>query len=216
MRGMQTLMQRHIRSTYLTNTVTIERIDESGDWNSLGSVAANVQYQRDNNASTDPAIARVENATGLRVFLTVDVDVIEGDRIKWDGLYWYVSSVTPDRSSSVYVRVDMTREISAVARVLVTFRRRTDTRDWNVIGSFLVQIIRDSDAPVEQMRASIFDAATARGALVTGTIIGGPELATLDVGDWFEYERMPGRITSVDRSDDQRIECTYRLEQRAT
>jgi hypothetical protein len=79
-----------------------------------------------------------------------------------------------------------------------------------------VQIIRDSDRPTDQMRASIFDAATARGAIVTGTLVGGPELSVVDVGDWFDFEQMPGRITAVDRSDDQRIECTYRLEQRAT
>ena len=59
-----------------------------------------------------------------------------------------------------------------------------------------------------------FTAETAKGAVLSGVMIGGADLVAVNVGDWFAVDGLPGRVTFVDASNPERIELSFRMEQR--
>ncbi len=56
---------------------------------------------------------------------------------------------------------------------------------------------------------------TARGSLVVAAMLGGPESAVLQIGDWFARDGFPGRVVSKDVSNPDQIEYVYSMETEA-
>lgn len=211
-------MRDHLATYYLRDTVVVERITTGGVWEQVGSFPANVQYEyeRVSQSPDDPNEARENERRGINVFLahTATPSLEVGQRVTWNAEHWMVSAVHPPRTSATYARLTCRREQIATAPILLTFRRRLPNKQWGDFGPFQVQVTVDQREPLDQSWATIFDAATARGATVTGVMVGGSDLVDLRTGDWFSLRGFPGRITGVDASNPERVELSYRVEQR--
>lgn len=207
-------MRAHLESHYLIDEIEIERLDTDGLWDTVGSYLSSLQYERAAYSPNDPSAAQPNESLGRFAYVSVGNPAIVGDRITdANAERWMIVNVSPPRSNETYVRLTLAREQIATAPIVMTFRRRTAGSTVEIVTAE-VRITIDQRSPLDTSQASIFSAASAKGARITGTIIGDAALLVVQPGDWFEIETMPGRVTFVDRSNEDRVQLSYTLEQR--
>lgn len=209
-------LRAKMASVFLTLDLTIQRQGTNGVWANRPSIRVCVQHEREDYAERRASEARVEAARSLRVYADFAADVQVGDRFLWSGIWYVVAAVTPDRGEGVYRRFSAEQLQLATRSRSVLFRRRDKTQPsgWLELGSFVVQFTEDSADPENTGRTFVDDAATAAGAQVRGSFAGGTDLLALAPGDWFEFDGMPGRVTSLDREAVGSITGRYTQERR--
>lgn len=207
---LQSVMER----MFFTDTVTIAHEVSPDVWQTAAARPASVQHLREQPAPRDPVFAKVATTRALIVYTSKDADVAVGDRMPWDGATWEITSVTPTRGVGVYTRFVVEQEQIGTPLETVSFRRRVSGA-WQEMGTFTVRRTQDQREPNALSRASVFDASTALGAEISGVLSGGADLAVIDTGDWFDLDKFPGRVISVDRTNEDRTLVAYRMEQRA-
>lgn len=208
-------MRTRLKRTFLTTPVALERPTIGGGWIGMGTQRASIQHVREDHSPADPPEARDAEGRALRVYLAHDVVVDVGYRLQWDGAWWHVSRCTPARGEDVYRRIEAERPQLGTEPLAVTFFRRL-VGSTLTVGTYTMLRTQDQASPLDNSVAGQFEANTASGASVTGSLVGGADAAAVQVGDWFSIGTMPGRVTSVDTSYADHTTIRYRMEQRGT
>lgn len=187
---------------------------EIDEWESVwGMVPASVQVPRSQSSSQDEDVAGPEELEQVDVFTPLNIKILVGDRIEWDGDVWVVNSVEDRRSDRSYHKCRATKHQMAVVKHAITFRRVVTNADsvivgTRVVGTYEVQFTRGAAS----RNTSLQPDEMAAGGSVDGYIVAPLDASDLSVGDMFDRDGMPGRIVSIDRSAPDHIELRYTME----
>jgi hypothetical protein len=216
----KSIQERHKRvlsRMFLVDTVTISAPLPDGSWTTPVEVKASVQQPRGDRSSPDRQEASEREARTVVVYVPGETVVDTGCRVVWNDGWedrsYTVESAASERTNRAFLRLDVARAQTAVPPVNVTFRRRNQGA-WIEVGTYPVSMMISPN--IQQSAPGIVggvsSAQTAAGAVTVGVFTGDSRLLALDVGDWFTWQGVPGRITAMDRDDLDSIECAFELE----
>lgn len=204
-------MNKRISRVFLTDTCELQRRNDSGVWVTSGIVACNVQSDIVQASVEDETVARPDERVQVSLYVEPQVDIAVGDRAIWGGRIWNVGSTTRERSARGMTRAALTDWQSAVPEVSVAFWRYRNGSKVT-LGPFMVHLFTDDRSGFLSQATTASETGTATGGIGTGSFTGGPELAALMVGDWFNIEGNPGRVTDVITVDPERVRVPYTLD----
>ena len=210
-------IRRSLRK-YLTDPVTIASYGEDGSLGEPVSLMVNVQQPRAVMSSPDREVARPNEWRGPVMYLNPDTlpdgfVVRPGDIVFWKGARYVTVQVFDERSDAALIKIQVQREQSAVAPVVVAFRRFAGG-EWIDVGSFPVRVTMSAVVAQAAPRivAGASEAETAAGGIRTGTMIGDNGLDAVQIGDWFSVNSTPGRVSTKDADNPDAIELGFLLE----
>lgn len=192
---------------WLQDTCRIERITTAGAWTLMkDGVRCQVQAPRASVSSSDPNVATIEEKAAISVYMGITEPVQAGDRLIWRGEVWDVNSVVGERTAGYALTVECSQSQTALYPEVITFRRRRDGA-WVELGQFTMRFTTVSPGIGQPGPA-----ATAEGATILSTMIGGVGSDVLQVGDWFGRNGLPGQIVEKDATEPDHVEFLYQME----
>lgn len=213
-RMMTPMMNSMIKGGMFDTTCEILGPDPAGNFTSRGVFPCNVQATSLSSSSEDHSVAQSDDMKYIYLFLDPAVEINPGDRVLWGERIWNVGTENTERASQGLTRVILTDWQIAVEPELITFYRvRSGVR--SDIGTFSVHVTLNDFSTLASAGRSAYQGDTAMGEIDTGTMVGGPELSAVVVGDWFQREGLPGRVTSLLHSDEERARLTFSLDREA-
>lgn len=198
--GVAATLRRDVVRLFLDTGVRVERETSPGVWAPVGTFRCSAQQPRSDRSLADAERARADEAEDIVFFIDTDTVLEEGMRLTWNGDIYRATAVDQRRSTRSLARVTGTMHQSAVTPQPITFRRRSGNTLID-IGTFPMRVTLDVRGGYDVQLGTFTGGETAGGATQTGTMVGGPESAVLETGDWFGYEGLPGRIATENRSD---------------
>lgn len=213
-RMMTPMMNGMIKGAMFDTTCEVLTPTPAGAFTSRGVFSCNVQATSLSSSSEDHSVAQSDDMKYVYLFLAPDVPIAPGDRVLWGERIWNVGTENTERASQGLTRVILTDWQIAVHPELVSFYRvRNGVR--TEIGEFSVHVILNDFSTLASAGRSAYQGDTAMGEIDTGTMVGGPELGSVVVGDWFKREGLPGRVTSLLHSDEERTRLTFSVDREA-
>lgn len=211
---MSPMMNGIIASAMFDTECEILYPDPAGMFISRGVFPCNVQATSLSSSSEDHSIAQSDDMKYVYLFLNPSVAIAPGDRVIWGSRIWNVGTENTERAAQGLTRVILTDWQIAVHPELITFYRvRDGIRDD--IGTFSVHVTLNDFSTLASAGRNAYQGDTAIGEIDTGTMVGGPELSVVVVGDWFQREGLPGRVTSLLHSDEERSRLTFSVDREA-
>lgn len=207
-------MNALIRGTMFDQICEILSPNALGDWDSLGEFKCNVQASALSSSVEDPAVANSDDVKYTYIYLSPSAPIAPGFRVIWDDRIWNVGTENFERTTKGLTKAILTDWQIAVEPETITFYRvRNNVR--TEVGAFVVHVTLNDFSTLASAGRNAYEGNTALGEIDTGTMVGGPELGEVVVGDWFIRDHLPGRVTSLLHRDEERARITFSLDREA-
>ena len=210
-RSMAPRMNALIKRTMFDTTCEVLYPAPTGDWISRGVFPCNVQATALSSSTEDHSVAVSDDVKYIYLFLDPAVPIKPGDRVVWGTRLWNVGTENTERTSQGLTKVILTDWQIAIHPENVAFWRMRDGQRVTV-GTFEVHVTLNDFSMLASAGRSAYEGNTAAGEIDTGTMVGGPELGAVLVGDFFIREALPGRVTSLLHRDEERARITFSLD----
>lgn len=198
---------------WMTDVCTVQKYDvATGEWVGTDYPCVVQQSNAQGFRSTpDPEWAGAEETAMTTIYVDPLSDVEVGDRIVWRAETLVVNTAAWRRTEQPYRKVTCSAIQSALVPEDVTFWRITHNQDGEVTGRVDVGTysIRFTEGPA----VTVGYEGGAAGNVREGRILAPLEAAGIVIGDWFDRNGTPGRITNTDHTAPDHIEMTYTAEQ---
>lgn len=213
-RTLAPIMNGFLKAAMFDTTCELQYTTPAGSIVSRGVFPCNVQATALHSSVEDHSVARSDDVKYLYLFLSPEVPIEPGDRVIWGDRIWNVGTENIERSSQGLTKIILTDWQIAVHEEYVTFwRMRNGAKQ--AIGTFAVHVTLNDFSTLASAGRAAMQGNTAAGEIDTGTMVGGGDLRVVQVGDWFLREGLPGRVTSLLHSDDERARITFSLDREA-
>lgn len=210
-RSLAPAMNGMISRMMFDTSVPIESPMPNGTWESRGSHDCNVQVTPLHSSVEDRSVAQSDDVKYIYMFFHPSAPVAPGFRINWSGRWWNVGADNVERTTQGLTKVILTDwQIAVEPEEIEFWRVRNGTR--TLVGKYSVHVTLNDFSTLASAGRSAYSGDTAVGEIDTGVIVGGPELGSVLVGDWFKREGLPGRITSLLYADSERVRITFSLD----
>lgn len=182
-----------------------------GGWDSLGEFKCNIQASALSSSVEDPSVANSDDVKYTYIYIAPSAPIAPGFRVIWDDRIWNVGTENFERTTKGLTKAILTDWQIAVEPELVSFWRYRNGQKHDV-GTYEVRVTLNDFSTLASAGRSAYQGDTAQGEIDTGTMVGGPELGVVLVGDWFIRDGLPGRVTSLLHRDEERARITFSLD----